>query len=347
MAQNMQNYRGNTQVAQAATPGQLTSFLKTIEKQVQIALPKHMNAERMTRLAVTAFSTNKALRDCDFTSIAGSVILAAQMGLEIGVAGQGYLVPYKGKATFVPGWQGIVDLVNRSGRATVWTGAVRDGDFFEYALGDRPFITHRPGDADEGDWTNITHVYAVGRVNGAEWPVIEVWSMKKVMKHRDKTNKVGSRHYSYEHPEMYARKIPLLQVAKYMPKTIELSTAIDADGRHEQGQAPAMDGSWVEVDPPEQAAEEPAPAPETSQPVNSESSERMSATAQTNGSAAQESPALARFRASIREAGTLQKLAAVIKTLPPDVKQTLQDEISAQQQTLQEIAAQGGGDTIE
>jgi recombination protein RecT len=81
----------------------------------------------------------------------------------------------------VPGWQGLVDLVSRAGRATVWTGAVYQGDEFDWALGDRPFVKHRP--AGGGDsWKDITHVYAVGRVNGSEYPVIEVWTMDRVMR---------------------------------------------------------------------------------------------------------------------------------------------------------------------
>ena len=72
-------------------------------------------------------------------------MVAAQMGLEPGVNGQGYLIPYKTTCTFVPGWKGIVDIANRSGRSSVWTGAVFVGDEFDYAMGDRPFITHKPG----------------------------------------------------------------------------------------------------------------------------------------------------------------------------------------------------------
>jgi hypothetical protein len=137
----------------------------------------------------------------------------------------------------------LVDIANRSGRCTVWTGAVFDGDEFDYALGDRPFVMHKPGEED--DPSKLVYVYAVGRVNGSEWPVIEVWSMKKVWRHRDQYNKVGQRHYSFRDKEMYARKVPLLQVLKYMPSSIELSNAIgrrercgarpERHGRHRQG----------------------------------------------------------------------------------------------------------------
>ena len=87
--------------------------------QLAAALPRHLNPDRMIRLAMTAFSQNQKLAECDPGSIFASVIVASQLGLEIGIDGQGYLVPYKGKATFVPGWKGYVDLISRAGRGSV------------------------------------------------------------------------------------------------------------------------------------------------------------------------------------------------------------------------------------
>ena len=54
-------------------------------------------------------------------------------------------------------------------------------------------------------------------------PIIELWRVSKIEKHRDKYNKVGRKHYSFRDWEMYARKVPLLQVLKYMPCSIEVS----------------------------------------------------------------------------------------------------------------------------
>jgi recombination protein RecT len=208
----------------------VTLFNKSIGE-IARALPKHLDAERMSRLALTQFSQNKALQECDPVSILSSVIIASQLGLEPGITGQGYLVPYKGKCQFIPGWQGITDLVTRSGRASVWTGAVFEGDEFEWQLGDSPFVKHKPMNLSD----NLTHVYAVGRVKGSDWPVIDVWTIDAVRKHRDKYNKVGRSHYSFGNEEMYARKIPLLQVAKYMPKTVEISQAMEASYKTETG----------------------------------------------------------------------------------------------------------------
>jgi len=228
----------------------LSDFMDKYKSQIALALPKHISADRMVRLAMTSFSQNKALQSCDMHSIFASVVVAAQLGLEIGVGGQGYLVPYKGKATFVPGWQGLVDLVSRAGRATVWTGAVYQGDKFDWALGDNPFVKHQPeGNGDS--YHDITHVYAIGRVNGSQYPVIEVWTMDRVVRHLNKYNKVGGMHYALKddgaNMEMYARKVALLQVLKYMPKSIEVVRAMDVANAVDSGKNFTFDGEVVVV----------------------------------------------------------------------------------------------------
>ena len=225
-----------------------SSFLDKLKPQIALALPKHMNPDRMARLALTAFSTTPALQECSSQSIAASIMTASQLGLEPGVQGQGYLIPYKKTCTFVPGWKGLVDLVARSGRATVWTGAVYPGDKFEFQLGDSPFCRHIPGDS--GDEQPFTHVYAIGRVRDSAMPVIEVWTRAKVEKHLKRYNKVGDRHYARDGEnnfEMYARKVSLLQVLKYMPSSIELANAITVSQASEDGRGVVLEGDFVHV----------------------------------------------------------------------------------------------------
>lgn len=230
------------------------SFPKMLERfkpEIERALPKHLNADRIARIALTSFRRNPKLGECDPKSVFAAVIQASQLGLEPDSLGRAYIIPYEKEANFVPGWKGLVDLTNRAGSATTWTGAVFDGDEFDYALGDRPFISHKPG--DEFDPSRLTHVYAVGRVKNAEWPIIEVWSINRVMRHRDRYNKVGKRHYSFENIEMYARKVVLLQVLKYVPASAEMSAAISLNDAAEVGRQgltvnDAIEGTWVPVD---------------------------------------------------------------------------------------------------
>ncbi len=231
------------------TQSPVTAFSRTLDRmkpQMALALPKHMSADRMARLALTAFSTSKALQNCRTDSILASLMTATQLGLEPGINGQGYLIPYKDICTFVPGWKGLVDLVSRAGRATVWTGAVYEGDKFDYQLGDEPFCRHKPGDGGG----LFTHVYAIGKVKDAQMAVIEVWTFGKVRKHLDQYNKVGSKHYalaSENNFEMYAKKVALLQVLKYMPSSIELANAITVSHAAEAGQGAVIEGDFVTI----------------------------------------------------------------------------------------------------
>jgi recombination protein RecT len=222
----------------------LENLFKANEKQLKAALPEHITPERMIRLALTQFSQNADLAKCDIRTIFASVIVSAQLGLEVGITGQGYLVPYKGKCTFVPGWRGLVDLVTRSGRAMVYTGVIYRDQKYTFTDGARrDLVVHNESALDEVG--EITHVYAIGWINGVTVPIIELWPIAKVMRHRDKYNKVGAKHYSYNNFEMYARKIPLLQVIKYLPMSVQLANALEADRAAEEGRNITIDGNGI------------------------------------------------------------------------------------------------------
>lgn len=237
----------STAMVKKTPQAQLSNYFTQHKGQIAAALPKHLNPDRMARLALTAFSQSSDLQKCDPKTVFASLIVLSQLGLEPGIDGQGYLIPYGKTCTAIPGWKGYVDLVSRAGRASVWTGAVFEGDEFEYQLGDSPYLKHKPG--DENDEKYLTHVYAIGRVKGAEYPVIEVWTLGKILKHRDKHNKVGKGHYSFKNIEMYARKIPLLQVIKYMPKSVELQTAMEIDVAATEGKGTEyINGDFITID---------------------------------------------------------------------------------------------------
>lgn len=223
-----------------------SGFLERFKPQMKMALPKHLTPDRMARLAVTAFSTNDKLQLCEPKSIVGSIMTAATLGLEIGVDGQGFLVPYGRTCQFVPGWKGLVDLVNRSGNGTVYTGVIFKDQEYTFTDGSRRELTiHNETDLDAPE--DITHAYAIGWVKGASMPIIELWRVSKIKKHRDRYNKQGTKHYSFRDWEMYARKIPLLQVLKYMPKSIELQNAIALNDAAETGRHATLDGEFVTV----------------------------------------------------------------------------------------------------
>lgn len=251
-------------------PAMLTAWLPEIKR----ALPKHLNGDRMSRIALTAFRRTPKLAECDPRSVFAAVIQASQLGLEPDTLGRSYLLPYKVskkvngqwqshyECQFIPGWKGLVDLMNRSGQGTVYTGVIFKDQEYQFLDGSQRElkILNETSLVDPGD---ITHAFAVGYIKGGMFPVIELWRMAKVIKHRDRYNKVGEKHYSYSNLEMYARKVVLLQVLKYMPCSPELATAMSLNDAAEVGAQKidlkdAIEGTW-EAAPEEDGSDAGAP----------------------------------------------------------------------------------------
>ena len=323
----------------------LSAFLDKLKPQMALALPKTMTADRMTRLALSAFSSNRTLQACTHQSIAASLMTASALGLEPGVTGQGFLVPYKNRdgeyiCQFIPGWRGLVDLVSRSGRATVWTGAVFQGDEFDFALGDSPFVMHKPGDEDRPEF--MTHVYAIGRVNGSSYPVIEVWTIAKVWKHRDRFNRQGNLHYSNENPEMYARKTPLLQVLKYMPMSVQLANAVAVSQAAEEGRTAIIDADLVQLSndpPPELPAAQQQPAKRGRPPAAAKASAAANAPAEQEAQPdvpdAKPSPmTYAQVADLMMHAGTLDELESAANLIDSVANEEHQEELRAKYKEL-------------
>lgn len=301
---------------------QFSHFMDKLKPQMALALPKHLSSDRMARLALTAFSTNPALQKCTHQSIAASIMTAVQLGLEPNVNGAGYLIPYKETCTFVPGWKGLVDLVGRSGRGTVFTGVIFEdqiqGVDWEYFDGSRRelIIKKQSSLIDEN---KITHAYAVGWVKDASMPIIELWSVEKLKAHRNKQNKVGNSHYSFKYWEMYCRKIPLLQVIKYMPCSIELAMAVDVANVTEFGGVANIDNGIVSTQYQEQQQE---PHEQTEQ-------------LQTNST---QVDVYADLRANINNAKTVEELNEIMSSVPkiyqPKVKETYSAKLAELQNLL-------------
>lgn len=94
-------------------------FSKGMLAQVQMAAPKHLDADRIIRLGLTTIKKNKDLVDCWYKnqdSVLASFMESVQLGLEIDARGLAYLIPYKGVCTFQVGYKGLISLAMRSGK---------------------------------------------------------------------------------------------------------------------------------------------------------------------------------------------------------------------------------------
>jgi recombination protein RecT len=234
--------------------------LKQVAPRIRAALPEHLNVEHFCAAVLNVFRNSAELQSCTEQSIFDSVMASAACGL-VPMNGHAFLIPYKGRCSFVPGWKGLVHLVVESGKAIVGTNVALSGDHFVERLGTSFQIEHTPlsPDMEQGwfdanpQWKSpvrpITHAYAVGRIRGFEnTPIVESWPLAKLLRHRDKYNKQGNRHYSYREEEAYFRKVVLLQVIKLLPQSPQLANAVAANLAAETGAPMVVEGSVVQVE---------------------------------------------------------------------------------------------------
>ena len=204
------------------------------KKQLALAVPKHLNADRMARIAATEVRKNKALLNTEPTSFLGSVMQAAQLGLEPGSAlGQAYLVPYGNQCQLIIGYKGMIDLARRSGQVLSLNAyAVREGDDFSFQLGLKPDIHHVPSlEAGRID-KPITYVYAVATLKGGGYQ-FEVMSRAEVeaVKAKAKSKNIWTNYF-----EEMAKKTVIRRLFKYLPVSIEALEITNADAKREAGE---------------------------------------------------------------------------------------------------------------
>lgn len=206
-----------------------TSIVEWLKPSLKNALPKHLTADRMARIILTEFRRTPKLLNCTKESIAGAVLTAAQLGLEPGVVGQCWILPYGKEATFVPGYQGMVELAYRSGQIDYITAeVVYEKDHFEFELGTEPKLIHKP--TTEEDRGELKYVYAVAKVKGSDTPVFKVLTRQEV----EKVKKASKSAYSEYSPwntwteEMW-KKTALKKLLKILPKSTEMLQLLEAE----------------------------------------------------------------------------------------------------------------------
>lgn len=204
------------------------------KKQLAIAVPKHLNADRMARIAATEIRKNPELLKTTPESFLGAVMQSAQLGLEPGSAlGQAYLVPYGNQCQLILGYRGMIDLARRSGQVLSLSAfAVHEGDEFNYQLGLHPDIHHVPSVEADRVKKPITFVYAVANLKGGGYQ-FEVMSRAEVeaVKAKAKSKNIWNSYF-----EQMALKTVIRRLFKYLPVSIEALQVANVDAKREAGE---------------------------------------------------------------------------------------------------------------
>lgn len=210
----------------------IQDLLKRMEPQIKKALPKHLDPERLSRIALTEVRKNPKLLECSRESFLGAIMTSAQLGLEPGVLEHAYLIPYYNKKTnskevqFQIGYRGWLDLVRRSGEIeSISSRCVFENDEFDFEYGLNEKLVHKPNlNGDRGDFLAV---YATAKHKDGGYSMI-VMSKSDVEKIRSRSKTPNNGPWVTDYEAM-ARKTAIKQLCKYLPLSIEVQRGLVAD----------------------------------------------------------------------------------------------------------------------
>lgn len=202
-------------------------LIRAAMPKLQAVMPSVASPERMYQLGVACVKQDSKLGSCTPQSILSCLLKCSALGLEPSVvdgAGRCYLIPRKGQATFLLGYQGMLELMRRSGEfLSIQVHAVHEGDAFDYEFGTNQYLTHRPCD-EPG---RLTHVYLVAKLKGGE-EYINVMTRAQVDERRKRSQAGSSGPWSTDYEAM-AKKTVVRDSYRWLPSSVEMREAVAAD----------------------------------------------------------------------------------------------------------------------
>lgn len=217
-----------------------------IKAQMALALPAHVSAERLARIALTEVRKVPKLAECDQTSFLGAIMQCCALGLEPGGAlGHCYLIPFENRrqnrmeVQFIVGYRGMIDLARRSGQiVSLSARTVHANDLFRFSYGLDETLEHEPADGDRGE---MIAVYAVAKLQGGgvQFEVMRRAEIEKV-RNESQGYKTAVRYDRKDSPwiahfDEMAKKTVVRRLFKYLPVSIELQRAVGLDEQAEMG----------------------------------------------------------------------------------------------------------------
>lgn len=246
-------------------PKDFPALLEKYKNEIARALPRHLNPERMARIALTAFRMTPKLGECDPRSVFAAVIQSSQLGLEIGLMGEAHLVPFKGQCQLIPGYTGLMKLARQSGLVQdIYAHEVRAKDRFVLRLGLDRSLEHEPlagpggFPASEEERGEVVGFYAVAVFKDGSRTFVAM-SRKEVERIRDNSRgyqiaKAMKKESVWDSDfTAMGLKTVIRRLCKFLPKSPELATALALDAASESGQGQnltmtdAIEGTYAPV----------------------------------------------------------------------------------------------------
>lgn len=134
---------------------------------------------------------------------------------------QGYLVPFKGKISFMPSYMGLVDVLNRSGLVRkIEAHPVFEGDEFSVTFGTAEQLIHKPNPWGTRDKDHLKGCYYyIELADGTTmWDTMSAAEIEDVRKRSPSVTKGKASPWDTDYIEM-AKKTLIRRAFKAVPKT--------------------------------------------------------------------------------------------------------------------------------
>lgn len=216
----------------------IRALLEKSRAQMALALPKHLTADRLLRVAMTSIQKNPKLLDCTPQSLLACVMTCAQLGLEPDqFLGQAYLVPFKNKngtiiCTLIPGYRGYIALARRSGEVqSVSSQAVYSKDQFILQYGIEEKLIHIPAEGERGDFKGA---YVVFKYKDGSYS-FDYMAKNDIDKVRKRSKSAEDGPWVTDYEEM-SKKTVIKRHVKLAPLSVEFAHAAALEDRANMGE---------------------------------------------------------------------------------------------------------------
>ncbi|MEW6385953.1 MAG: recombinase RecT [Thermodesulfobacteriota bacterium] len=207
-------------------------------------------AARFGQAVLLTAVRSPSLLSCDLKSLFLAALWCAQRGLEPGVADGCAMVPYKGKVTPIPQYQGIIkQAVQHESAKKVRAKLIYANDFYEWEEGENPRFVHKPAPLGT-ERGNIIGAYAVITLPDGE-KVTHVMPLDDIYKIRAASAawRDGQQGPWKDWEEPMILKTVTKQAFKFIPVAPKVRDLLEQDSKLEAG-APiedVMDAEILEV----------------------------------------------------------------------------------------------------
>lgn len=227
----------------------IRALLEKSKGQMAMALPKHLTADRLLRVAMTSIQKTPKLLDCTPQSLLACVMTCAQLGLEPDqFLGQAYLVPFKNTknetviCTLIPGYRGYIALARRSGEVqSVSSQVVYSKDHFSLQYGIEEKLEHVPYEPDEKELESKTPrgdfrgVYVIFKYKDGSYS-FDYMGKGEIDRIRKRSKSANDGPWVTDYDEM-AKKTVIKRHVKLAPLSVEFAHAAALEDRANAGES--------------------------------------------------------------------------------------------------------------